>query len=42
MSKQLSRRYFNTLCAVGLSLPVGGGVTSVLAEDAPPHSEVAE
>jgi diketogulonate reductase-like aldo/keto reductase len=38
MSKQLSRRYFNTLCAVGLSLPVVGGVTSVLAEDAPPRA----
>ncbi len=32
---QLSRRQFNTLCAVGLSLPVGGGIASVLAEDAP-------
>ena len=38
MTKQLSRRYFNTLCAVGLSLPVGGGVASVLAEDAPPRT----
>src|SRR5436190_23515322 len=35
---KLSRRYFNTLCAVGLSLPVGGGVASVLAEDAPPRT----
>jgi diketogulonate reductase-like aldo/keto reductase len=37
MNKQLSRRHFNTLCAVGLSLPVGG-VVSVLAEDAPPRT----
>jgi diketogulonate reductase-like aldo/keto reductase len=37
MNKQLSRRHFNTLCAVGLSLPVGG-VASVLAEDAPPRT----
>jgi hypothetical protein len=35
-NSQFSRRYFNTLCAVGLSLPVGGGIASVLAEDAPP------
>ena len=28
---------FNTLCAVGLSLP-GGGIASVLAEDAPPRT----
>jgi diketogulonate reductase-like aldo/keto reductase len=35
---QLSRRRFNTLCAVGLSLPVGGGIASVLAEDAPPRT----
>ena len=34
---QLSRRHFNTLCAVGLSLP-GGGIASVLAEDAPPRT----
>jgi diketogulonate reductase-like aldo/keto reductase len=33
--RQLSRRYFNTLCAaVGLSLPTGGGFTPVLAADA--------
>jgi diketogulonate reductase-like aldo/keto reductase len=38
MNKQLSRRQFNTLCAVGLSLTVGGGVTSALAEDAPPRT----
>ena len=38
MNKQLSRRHFNTLCAVGLSLPVGGGLASVLAEDAPPRT----
>ena len=38
MNEQLSRRYFNTLCAVGLSLPVGGGGASVLAEDAPPRT----
>ena len=36
--RQLSRRHFSTLCAVGLSLPVGGGITSVLAEDAPPRT----
>jgi diketogulonate reductase-like aldo/keto reductase len=35
---QLSRRHFNSLCAVGLSLPVGGGIASVLAEDAPPRT----
>jgi diketogulonate reductase-like aldo/keto reductase len=35
---QLSRRHLNTLCAVGLSLPVGGGIASVLAEDAPPRT----
>jgi diketogulonate reductase-like aldo/keto reductase len=34
----LSRRHFNSLCAVGLSLPVGGGIASVLAEDAPPRT----
>ena len=38
MNKQLSRRHFNTLCAVGLSLPVGGNFASVLAEDAPPRT----
>jgi diketogulonate reductase-like aldo/keto reductase len=38
MNKQLSRRHFSTLCAVGLSLPVGGGVVSVLAADAPPRT----
>ena len=31
MNKQLSRRHFGTLCAVGLSLPVGGNFASVLA-----------
>jgi diketogulonate reductase-like aldo/keto reductase len=35
---QLSRRHFNALCAIGLSLPVGGGIVSVLAEDAPPRT----
>jgi Aldo/keto reductase family len=35
---QLSRRHFNTLCAVGLSLPVGGGIASVLAADTPPRT----
>ena len=35
---QLSRRHVNTLCAVGLSLPVGGGIASVLAEDTPPRT----
>src|SRR4029078_6771982 len=34
MNKQISRRHFNRLCAVGLSLPAGG-VASALAEDAP-------
>src|SRR5215475_13735138 len=38
MNKQLSRRYFNTLCAVGLSFPVDGALASVLAEDAPPRT----
>ena len=37
--RQLSRRHFNTLCAtVGLSLPIGGNVASVLAADAPPRT----
>jgi diketogulonate reductase-like aldo/keto reductase len=35
---QLSRRHFNTLCAVGLSLSVDGGIASVFAEDAPPRT----
>ena len=40
MNKQLSRRYFNTLCAaVGLSLPIGGGFTPVLAADAPTSAQ---
>ena len=34
MNKQISRRSFNALCAVGLSLPARG-VASALAEDAP-------
>ena len=36
--RHLSRRHFNTLCAVGLSLPIGGGIASVLAADAPPRT----
>jgi hypothetical protein len=38
IKNQLSRRHFNTLCAVGLTLPTGGGIASVLAADAQPRT----
>jgi hypothetical protein len=38
MNKQLSRRHFNTFCAIGLLLPFGGGIESILAADAPPRT----